>query len=203
MKAPAVVASEAAGNYVTPHEQTLMKETIIWPSFQVFRDKEIGRGSNGTVVYLGEYPRGGPVAVKCLSEDQYNAKREGYKILRRCATGYAHIVRLFAFEKVGNYICAMVSLCDYDLNHLVRNEWLYADLLEEKGYPEPHLLELMTNIADGLKHLHARRVIYGDLNPSHVLIEKFDTDIAKLSMVGSCRRLAEDETSLRSDATGN
>ncbi|XP_076945041.1 serine/threonine-protein kinase/endoribonuclease IRE1a-like [Bidens hawaiensis] len=92
-------------------------------------------------------------------------------------------------------------LCDYDFHHLVKNEWLYADLLEENGYPKPYLLDLMRNIVDGLQHLHARRIIYGDLNPSHVLIHKYETSIARLSVVGTCRRLAEDETSLRSDDT--
>ncbi|XP_076960202.1 serine/threonine-protein kinase/endoribonuclease IRE1-like [Bidens hawaiensis] len=175
------------------------EETVIWSPSQVFLDKEIGRGSNGTIVYQGTYPRGHRVAVKRLSEDQYNAKRQGYDTLKSGGDDSVHIVRLYEFQKHENFIYAMVSLCEYDLHHLVKSKWLYAELSEENGYPKPYLLELMRNVVDGLQNLHRNGIIYGDLNPSHVFIHK--TQIAKLSMVGSCRCLAEDETSLRSDDT--
>lgn len=190
---------------------------------------EIGRGSNGTVVFEGVYD-GRPVAVKRLlrAHNDVALKEIDTLIL---SDQHSNIVRLYGVEEDLDFVYISLERCSCNLSDLIqlfsdsslplsisRNQSLTNDpktsvyyekgikkdleLWRADGLPSRQLLQLMRDVVAGLAHLHALGFIHRDMKPQNVLISTDMQLTAKVSDMGISKRLLDDMSSLSHNATG-
>lgn len=195
-------------------------------------NKEIAKGSNGTVVLEGIY-EGRPVAVKRLVRAHHDvAFKEIQNLI--ASDRHSNIVRWYGVEYDQDFVYLSLELCTCSLSDLIHmhsdhpgklvNTGAQAsramteykvrldsmkgilqdiELWKANGYPSPLLLKLMRDIVSGLAHLHELGIVHRDLKPQNVLIVQDKIPSAKLSDMGISKRLAGDMSSLGHHATGN
>ncbi|XVF62322.1 hypothetical protein PTKIN_Ptkin08bG0207900 [Pterospermum kingtungense] len=197
----------------------------------VVSNKDIGKGSNGTIVLEGLY-EGRAVAVKRLVQAHHDV---AFKEIQNLIASDRHpnIVRWYGVEYDQDFVYLALERCTCSLDDLVK---IYSDtsqnpvlskdqatraMVEHKihldsvkgimqdlnlwkanGHPSPLLLKLMRDTVSGLAHLHDLGIIHRDLKPQNVLIIKEKSVSAKLSDMGISKRLLEDRSSLGHYATG-
>ncbi|KAL2906032.1 Serine/threonine-protein kinase/endoribonuclease IRE1a, partial [Bienertia sinuspersici] len=195
-------------------------------------NREIAKGSNGTVIYEGIYD-GRKVAVKRLVQAHHEV---AFKEIQNLIASDQHqnIVRWYGVEYDHDFVYLSLEFCSCSLNDLIE---LYADsshrsmifddktlssrteykvrlnsvkaalqdikLWKGNGYPSALLLKLMRDVVSGLVHLHELGIVHRDLKPQNVLISKEKALCAKLSDMGISKRLLEDMSSLGHQATGH
>ncbi|KAL8245634.1 hypothetical protein R6Q59_006850 [Mikania micrantha] len=175
-------------------------------------DKEIGKGSNGTIVLEGIYD-GRPVAVKRIVKLHHDV---AFKEIQNLIVSDHHpnIVRWYGVEYDQDFvyialeqcICSLHDLILWQTNSTVQSMEVFKDfkLWKPNGYPSPELLRVMRDTVTGLAHLHELGIIHRDLKPQNVLIRKDSSYInAKVSDMGISKRLPADMSSLTKSATGN
>ncbi|KFK27714.1 hypothetical protein AALP_AA8G420200 [Arabis alpina] len=188
-------------------------------------NKEIAKGSNGTVVLEGSY-EGRLVAVKRLVQTHHDVAQK--EILNLMASDkHPNIVRWYGVDQDEHFIYISLERCDCSLNDLI---YASSELLEnpmasssvnsiqvnpilengkgvelwnENGHPSPVLLKLMRDIVAGLVHLHDLGIVHRDLKPQNVLIVKGSSICAKLSDMGISKHLAADTSALTRNSTGS
>ncbi|KAG5007721.1 hypothetical protein AAZX31_09G179700 [Glycine max] len=190
-------------------------------------NKEIAKGSNGTIVLEGIYECR-VVAVKRLVKSHHDV---AYKEIQNLIVSDHHpnIVRWHGVEYDSDFVYLALERCTCNLDDLIQ---IYSDLSEnfafrkdqgfrcliksqmemekyntqslwkENGYPSPLLLKLMRDIVSGVVHLHELGMIHRDLKPQNVLIIKERSLCAKLSDMGISKCLLENMSSLGNNATG-
>lgn len=195
-------------------------------------NREIAKGSNGTVVYEGVY-EGRKVAVKRLVQAHHDV---AFKEIQNLIASDHHpnIVRWYGMEYDHDFVYLSLEFCSCSLYDLIES---YADsfhhsltsndkssrgrteynvrlnsvkatmqdikLWKSNGYPSALLLQLMRDVVSGLVHLHELGIIHRDLKPQNVLINKEKALCAKLSDMGISKRLVADMSSLGHHATGH
>ncbi|XVE94387.1 hypothetical protein REPUB_Repub02eG0004400 [Reevesia pubescens] len=194
-------------------------------------NKEIAKGSNGTIVLDGIYD-GRPVAVKRLVQTHHDvALKEIQNLI--ASDQHPNIVRWYGVEFDQDFVYLSLERCTCSLNDLIyvysesfQNQAIDMDedskffneynvqlrtvmennkdieLWKPNGCPSPHLLKLMRDIVSGLAHLHELGIIHRDLKPQNVLINKERSLSAKLSDMGISKRLVGDMSSLTRSVTG-
>ncbi|KAJ9541862.1 hypothetical protein OSB04_028368 [Centaurea solstitialis] len=141
-------------------------------------EKEIGKGSNGTIVLEGIYDAR-PVAVKRIVKVHHDvALKEIQNLI--VSDQHPNIVRW------------------YDDNE----SSLGFQIVEAQWASFTVLLKVMRDTVTGLAHLHELGIIHRDLKPQNVLIRKDNSISAKVSDMGISKRLPADMTSLTKSATG-
>ncbi|MCL7022801.1 hypothetical protein MKW94_030655 [Papaver nudicaule] len=192
---------------------------------------EIARGSNGTVVFEGNY-EGRPVAVKRLVKAHHDvASKEIQNLI--ASDRHQNIVRWYGVEYDSDFVYLSLERCMCNLDDLIRacsasslssvtikdqtenptkeynvqSDSLLAvdkdiELWKANGYPSPELLKMMRDVVSGLAHLHDLGIIHRDLKPQNILILKQRSLCAKLSDMGISKRLNGDMSSLGHRATG-
>ncbi|XP_061355029.1 serine/threonine-protein kinase/endoribonuclease IRE1a-like [Gastrolobium bilobum] len=190
-------------------------------------NKEIAKGSNGTIVLEGIY-EGRAVAVKRLVKAHNDI---AYKEIQNLIVSDRHpnIVRWHGVEYDQDFVYLALERCTCNLDDLIQ---MYSDISENpvfrkdlafrsrikvqietgkdniqylwkpNGYPSPLLLKLMRDVVSGVVHLHELGIIHRDLKPQNVLIIKERSLCAKLSDMGISKRLLQDMSSLGHNATG-
>ncbi len=155
-------------------------------------DRELGRGSMGTV-YLGHDPQiGRPVALKTMSlsrefdGDELAEARE--RFFREAAmAGRLHhpdIVTIFdASEESGLAYIAMEYVGGHDLTR----HTLPGQLL-----PVPVVLDMLARVALALAYAHVQGVVHRDIKPANVMIDPATgaikvTDFGIASVTNACR----------------
>lgn len=192
-------------------------------------DKQIARGSNGTIVLEGIYD-GRLVAVKRLVQTHHDvALKEIQNLI--ASDHHPNIVRWYGVEYDQDFVYLALERCTCSLHDLIsyytpsqnqipigdqdnespsdctiRLQWVLGndkdlELWNANGYPSACLLKLMRDIVCGLAHLHELGIIHRDLKPQNVLVIKDRSICAKLSDMGISKHLAGD-TSLTKSATG-
>ncbi|CAH8303234.1 unnamed protein product [Eruca vesicaria subsp. sativa] len=194
-------------------------------------NKEIAKGSNGTVVFEGSY-EGRPVAIKRLVRSHHEvAFKEIQNLI--ASDQHSNIIRWYGVEYDRDFVYLSLERCACSLDDLIRTflnipitkvlgnresvEALAAyeikldslegfmegnNLWKVGGHPSPLMLKLMRDIVFGLAHLHELGIVHRDLKPQNVLISKGTTLSAKLSDMGISKRLTGDMSSLGHFATG-
>ncbi|KAL8549971.1 hypothetical protein ACS0TY_008701 [Phlomoides rotata] len=198
----------------------------------VVSNKEIAKGSNGTIVLEGIYD-GRPVAVKRLVR-AYNdiAVKEIQNLI--VSDRHPNIVRWYGVEQDQNFVYLALERCSCSLYDLILirlkssvNPTLCENLDAEveaectvcldsikgfmpefelwnsDGYPSPLLLKSMRDVVSGLAHLHELGIVHRDLKPQNVLISRERSLCAKLSDMGISKHLVGDMSSLSNHATGS
>ncbi|VAI62633.1 unnamed protein product [Triticum turgidum subsp. durum] len=171
--------------------------------------KEIGKGSNGTVVFEGSYD-GREVAVKRLLRSHTDiAQKEIQNLI--ASDRDPNIVRLYGCDQDDNFVYISLERCCCSLADLIQQhtdpsfsdvEKIDVELWTQDGLPSPQLLKLMRDVVAGIVHLHSLGIIHRDLKPQNVLISKEGSLSAKLSDMGISKRLQEDMSSLSHHGTG-
>ncbi|PIN23394.1 MEKK [Handroanthus impetiginosus] len=195
----------------------------------VVSNKEIAKGSNGTMVLEGIY-EGRPVAVKRLVR-VYNDI--AFKEIQNLIVSDCHpnIVRWYEVEQDQDFVYLALERCACSLNDLIIMQHLKSsanpclvdagvtaesmicfgsmtgfmqdvELWDSDGCPSRLLLKLMRDVISGVAHLHELGIIHRDLKPQNVLIISERTLCAKLSDMGISKRLVGDMSSLSNHATG-
>ncbi|XP_010539031.1 PREDICTED: serine/threonine-protein kinase/endoribonuclease IRE1b [Tarenaya hassleriana] len=186
-------------------------------------NKEIAKGSNGTVVLEGSY-EGRLVAVKRLIQTHHDVAEREISILTD-SDKHPNIVRWHGVDYDRHFIYISLERCACSLNDLIfasskslgasedtRHAFQMNPILEnsrgmelwkENGHPSPVLLKLMRDIVCGLAHLHDIGIIHRDLKPQNVLIVKNQSLCAKLSDMGISKRLPPDTSALTKSTTGS
>ncbi|XP_041017718.1 serine/threonine-protein kinase/endoribonuclease IRE1b isoform X2 [Juglans microcarpa x Juglans regia] len=192
----------------------------------VVSNKEIAKGSNGTVVLEGIYDRR-PVAVKRLVQTHHDvASKEIQNLI--ASDHHPNIVRWYGVEYDQDFVYLSLERCTCSLNDLIfscsesfQSQVIMKDqdsnlnefdvqlqslkdieLWKKNGNPTPQLLKLMRDVVSGLAHLHELGIIHRDLKPQNVLIIKERSFCAKLSDMGISKRLSGGMSSLTQHATG-
>ncbi|KAG6648269.1 hypothetical protein CIPAW_07G135500 [Carya illinoinensis] len=197
----------------------------------VVSNKEIAKGSNGTVVLEGIYDRR-PVAVKRLVQTHHDvASKEIQNLI--ASDHHPNIVRWYGVEYDQDFVYLSLERCTCSLNDLIfscsesfqsqvimmkdqdsnfnefdiqlqslKENKKDIELWKKNGYPTPQLLKLMRDVVSGLGHLHELGIIHRDLKPQNVLIIKERSLCAKLSDMGISKRLSGGMSSLTQHATG-
>ncbi|CAN0912467.1 Serine/threonine-protein kinase/endoribonuclease IRE1a [Linum grandiflorum] len=189
---------------------------------------EIGKGSNGTVVFEGKY-HGRDVPVKRLVTTHYEVALKEVRNLI-ASDCHSNIVRWDDMEFNDDFIYLALERCTCSLHDLlfVYSEAFGIQMTEGNSLPEsttrvctilmqqmenvqlwkghllpsPLLLKLMRDIVCGLAHLHELGIIHRDLKPHNVLIVSEGTTFcAKISDMGISKRLIGLKSSLI-NATG-
>ncbi|CAJ1930690.1 unnamed protein product [Sphenostylis stenocarpa] len=181
-------------------------------------NKEIAKGSNGTVVLEGTY-EGRTVAVKRLVQSHHDVAHKEIQNLI-VSDRHPNIVRWYGVEYDHDFVYLALERCTCNLDDLIH---MYSDISENpaiktyqmqteknamdclwksNGFPSPLLLKLMRDVVSGLVHLHELGIIHRDLKPQNVLIIEERSLCAKLSDMGISKRLLEDMTSLGHSVTG-
>ncbi|KAL7586597.1 hypothetical protein Lser_V15G40425 [Lactuca serriola] len=179
----------------------------------LFYNKEIGRGSNGTIVLKGYYD-GREVAVKRIVMEHYDvALKEIQNLI--VSDQHPNIVRLYGVEYDQDFVYIALERCVCSLHDLILSlanssvelqpmMKVFKDLKlwECNGYPSPLLLKVMRDTVRGLVHLHKHRIIHSDLKPENILIHKDTSISAKVSDMGISKRLSTGKSSLTKSTTG-
>ncbi|EOA19936.1 hypothetical protein CARUB_v10000187mg [Capsella rubella] len=188
-------------------------------------NKEIAKGSNGTVVLEGTY-EGRLVAVKRLVQTHHDVAQK--EILNLMASDkHPNIVRWYGVDQDEHFIYISLERCACSLNDLVHassglleiptasssihstqiipiiENGKGVELWKENGHPSPVLLKLMRDIIAGLVHLHDIGIVHRDLKPQNVLIVKNSSLCAKLSDMGISKHLPADNSALTRNSTGS
>ncbi|RLN35978.1 serine/threonine-protein kinase/endoribonuclease IRE1a-like [Panicum miliaceum] len=189
-------------------------------------NKEIGRGSNGTVVFEGSYD-GRQVAVKRLLRSHNDiAEKETQNLI--ISDRDPNIVRLYGCDHDSDFVYISLERCHCSLADLIQkhsslssgesiasNEFsisikskisngkrIDVELWTQDGLPSAQLLKLMRDVVAGLVHLHNLGIIHRDLKPQNVLISTEGPIRAKLSDMGISKLLQDDMTSVSHHGTG-
>nr|POF10856.1 serine/threonine-protein kinase/endoribonuclease ire1b [Quercus suber] len=160
-------------------------------------NKEIAKGSNGTIVLEGIYD-GRPVAVKRLVKTHHDvALKEIQNLI--ASDQHPNIVRceIITKDQFSNFLDEHTA----QLQSIKENN-KNVKLWKENGHPTPQLLKLMRDVVSGLAHLHELGIIHRDLKPQNVLIIKERYLCAKISDMGISKRLSGDMSAFSQHATG-
>jgi len=171
-------------------------------------DRLIGRGSAGTCVFEGSFGMR-DVAVKRMLSQYYELASQEVVFLQE-NDDHPNVIRYYCQERDHNFLYIAVELCEASL-------WdLFFPQLHEEGR-QKHLAGILSaiqqdvsgalyQIALGLRHLHARRIIHRDIKPQNILIARPNATRKGphllISDFGLCKTLPENVSTLV-DPTNN
>ena len=129
---------------------------------------EIGRGGMGTIYFAVDTMLNRDVALKIvhpqLADNQQLMERFKIEAMTQARLNHPHIVMIFSFNKIENeYVIAMEYVEGRSLK----------ELLQEKKQLHPaEAVEIITQVAEGLRYAHSHNVIHRDIKPANILIGK-------------------------------
>ncbi|HVE78379.1 MAG TPA: serine/threonine-protein kinase, partial [Gemmatimonadaceae bacterium] len=149
---------------------------------------ELGRGGMA-IVYLGrDRVTGRRVAIKVVggrhpadSEVVRRFAREAYTV---AALDHPNIVRTLAIEELGGHGIAIVSA-------YVEGDTLRSALRQTGRFRVDRAVEVLRDVAAGLAHAHAHRIVHRDVKPENVFLDAV-TGRALLGDFGIARPLDAD-----------
>ena len=178
----------------------------------------LGHGSHGSVVFRGTY-NDRPVAVKRVSKHFGAVADREVAILSR-VDGHPNVVRFFTREEDEEYLYLALQLCVTNMEDFTtRLRATNSNAVEAAGLRSipDGLRSALLQVAKGLSHIHAHRIVHRDIKPSNILCalsdeKAFDsaeemksshelgTFVLKISEMGSSRHLRQDEGSMQAPA---
>ncbi|KAG6697115.1 hypothetical protein I3843_09G176600 [Carya illinoinensis] len=153
-------------------------------------EKKIGSGGFG-VVFYGKMKDGKEIAVKVLSSNSYQGKREfSNEVTLLSRIHHRNLVQFLGYCQEGDR-CMLV----YEFMHNgTLKEHLYGPLTHEHSIPWIKRLEVAEDAAKGIEYLHTGcvpAIIHRDLKSSNILLDKHmkakvsDFGLSKLAVDGA------------------
>jgi len=142
----------------------------------------LGYGSHGTIVYQGEF-NGRPVAVKRMLADFYDMAEKEISFLI-ASDEHPNILRYYAKEVDGEFVYLVLELCPHTLLEFI--EGTEAQMYTPETL-EPGTSSLLSELCEGVCHLHDLHIVHRDLKPANILIS--DGSKLKISDMGLGRKL--------------
>ncbi|HUU04318.1 MAG TPA: protein kinase [Patescibacteria group bacterium] len=129
---------------------------------------EIGRGGMGTIYFAMDTMLNREVALKVihpqLADNQQLMERFKIEAMTQARLNHPHIVTIFSFHRIeDDYIIAMEYVEGRSLKEL---------LLEKKQLHPAEAVDIIIQIAEGLRYAHHNNVIHRDIKPANILIGK-------------------------------
>ncbi|KAF8166060.1 hypothetical protein BJ912DRAFT_889548 [Pholiota molesta] len=181
------------------------KPVVQQPSL-IVSDTILGFGSHGTVVFQGSL-QGRAVAVKRLLQDFVTLASREVSILQE-SDDHPNVIRYYYQEAHANFLYIALELCPASL----------ADIIEapdREAYRDIALnfdpKRALRQIASGLRHLHALKLVHRDIKPQNILVGVSPgVPVGRggksyrmlISDFGLCKRLDVDQTSFLPTAHG-
>lgn len=142
----------------------------------------LGRGAMGIVFKAFEPSLARPVAVKMMSPEASTnpiARERFAREARACAAvRHDNVVTVFAVREVGGL--------PYLAMELVEGTPLDRYIEKHHPIPVPQIVNLATQIANGLAAAHRKGIVHRDIKPANVILET-ETGTAKLADFGLAR----------------
>jgi len=160
----------------------------------------LGYGSNGTIVYQGEF-NGRPVAVKRLLSAFYNMAEKEISLLI-ASDEHPNILRYYAKEADGEFVYLVLELCRLTLVGFIEGPEAQAQTMSVPEVLDPKMCSLLEQLVQGVAHLHDLHIVHRDLKPANILISEGCK--LKISDMGLGRKLTGEQSfSQRSEACGS
>ncbi|KAJ2647783.1 bifunctional endoribonuclease/protein kinase ire1 [Coemansia sp. RSA 1250] len=132
----------------------------------VLSDQVLGYGSHGTVVYRGEF-QGRAVAVKRLLLDFYDVADHEVQVLQE-SDSHPNVIRYFCTERHDHFMYIALELCCGSLaDAVLRSPDKHIASRMMSTLPKKNVLY---QLACGLHHLHALKLVHRDIKPQNILI---------------------------------
>ncbi|KAL2072782.1 hypothetical protein VTL71DRAFT_12125 [Oculimacula yallundae] len=163
-------------------------------ALEVNTDKLIGTGSNGTLVFEGNFD-GREVAVKRMLIQFFDIASQETKLLRE-SDDHPNVIRYYAQQSAGEFLYIALELCPASLADVIDKPQKNRDLAQAGERDLPNVLYQITN---GLQHLHKLRIVHRDLKPQNILVAMGKDGRPRLlvSDFGLCKKLEGEQSSFR------
>ena len=157
-------------------------------------DKLIGTGSNGTMVFEGNFD-GREVAVKRMLIQFFDIASQETKLLRE-SDDHPNVIRYYAQQQAAGFLYIALELCPASLADIISKPLAHPDLVRSGERDLPNVLY---QIANGLSHLHTLRIVHRDLKPQNILVSMGKDRRPRLlvSDFGLCKKLEGEQSSFR------
>ncbi|CAK9877658.1 unnamed protein product [Sphagnum jensenii] len=157
---------------------------VEWKSIKRFRRSQIGKGSYAVVhkvVWLGKY-----FAEKSFPFPENENFRKEVSFL--AGLSHPNILPLFCYATCTRYCSLVMELMDEDLNSLIRNR-LGPKTSLDPPFELLEAIDIMLQVAEGMKYLHQNKVMHRDLKAENILVKCDGGHVyAKVADLGSPRQ---------------
>ncbi|VEU19420.1 DEKNAAC100085 [Brettanomyces naardenensis] len=177
----------------------VVEVTVINPSLSI-TNTVLGYGSHGTVVFKGSFEER-PVAVKRMLIDFYKIASQEIKLLQE-SDDHLNVIRYFCSQQADRFLYIALELCTASLEDIIEKK--SDECKKISGRMDP--ANVLWQIANGLNHLHALKIVHRDIKPQNILVaeskklrgkEEFSQVRILISDFGLCKKLEADQSSFR------
>ena len=167
-------------------------------NIEVFLDKILGNGSQGTIVFEGIFQQR-PVAVKRMLKNFIKEAKQEVALLIK-ADAHSNVVSFFAWEEDETFVYLALEKCVGTLADIV------SDSMKKKKKPikfkkNLDTLKILQESAKGLSYLHRLNIVHRDIKPMNILIDSKGN--AKIADMASGKRLSKDASSFGTQMHGS
>ena len=129
---------------------------------------EIGQGGMGTIYFAVDTMLNREVALKVihpqLTDNPQLMERFKIEAMTQARLNHPSIVTIFSFNRIDDeYVIAMEYVEGVSLKEM---------LLQKKLLHPAEAVDIITQVAEGLRYAHAHSVIHRDIKPANILISK-------------------------------
>ena len=163
--------------------------------YDIFNDRELGRGSFGAVVMGRDIRSNTYVAIKRIT--RYRRGSTEIHIERELnalqSISHPHVTELLHHERLSNHTYFVLELCDKDLQNFAQENREFCDLK----------MQFTEEFAMAVQCLHNNGIIHRDIQPENVLVKSSAGSwITKMSDLGLSRYIPEGIGSASFSASG-
>ncbi|KOO35029.1 serine threonine-protein kinase nek5 [Chrysochromulina tobinii] len=153
--------------------------------------KELGRGRFGEVRLVEHRVTGQRYALKRTAfgsagqPDRDKVQLEARALDRLM---HVHVVRHYAAWPEANHFCILMEYGPHgNFAQLLAKRWDKATADSKKFLDEDEVMSHFVQLADGLGHIHAKKVLHRDLKPENIFV--YDGGVLKIGDLGIARCL--------------